>query len=338
MKKFNYLFLLILLTGCFMFIGGHLANAADMNYSVKAIIPENQMDKSKTYFDLKMTPGQQQTIFLELENTSDQEITLQVETNTATTNRNGVINYGASGEARDKSLSYDINELIKGDNEVVLLPKEKKRAGYTLKMPEKTFDGILLSGFYIHKKQTQEELELEKNIQIKNDFSYIIGMRLSETDKKVKPELKLTNITPGLQNYRTVVNATIQNSSPTIISAMTVEAKIKKKGSNKILHETKKINQSMAPNSSYEFPISWDNKELIPGKYTLSLKVNTEEKDEWKFSKEFEIKGDVKNLNEEAVQLEKENNMLVYFIGIAILILISVFYFIIKNKKKKSRN
>lgn len=337
MKKNNYLFLFAIITGFLILIGNPAASAADMNYSVKAVIPENQIDQSKTYFDLKMAAGEQQEISLEIENSSDQDVTIQVDMNTATTNRNGVINYGESKGPKDSSLTYDISKLITGENEVVLFPKEKKTVNYMLTMPKKSFDGILLGGFYIHKKMTQEEIESEKNVQIKNDFSYIVGVKLTETDKKIEPELELNTITPGLQNYRTVVNATLQNTSPIIISGMTVDAKVSKEGSDKILHETKKDNQSMAPNSSYEFPISWDNQELKPGKYTLLLTANTEDKKAWNFKKNFEIKGDVKKLNKEAVEIEKTDNLYIYMIItlIAILVAAGILFFIIKNKKSK---
>lgn len=334
MKKNGYLFLLALVSGIVLFMGNNTVQARSMDYSVKTIIPDNQIDKKKTYFDLKMSPGQQQIISLELENSGDQNITIQIGINTATTNRNGVINYGESTESKDSSLVYNISELIKGEKEVVLSPKEKKLVNYTVTMPEKSFDGILLGGFYIHKKPTKEDQESEKNVQIKNDYSYIVGVKLTETDVKIEPELKLNDITPGLQNYRTVVNATIQNISPTIISEMVVEASIRKKGSDKILHKSEKSNQSMAPNSSYQFPISWNNQELKPGMYNLVLKAIDGGNNEWKFSKDFEIKADVKELNKEAIELEKSNDFEYYIIGIFLVLIIIIFVFFKKRVGK----
>ena len=34
----------------------------EFNFAVTPTIPENQVDKSKTYFDLKMAPGAKQTV------------------------------------------------------------------------------------------------------------------------------------------------------------------------------------------------------------------------------------------------------------------------------------
>lgn len=41
-----------------------------MAYSIKANIPENQIDKSKTYFDLKRIPGQKQDVSMTVSNSS----------------------------------------------------------------------------------------------------------------------------------------------------------------------------------------------------------------------------------------------------------------------------
>lgn len=38
------------------------AHASEFNFAVTPTIPENQVDKSKTYFDLKMAPGAKQTV------------------------------------------------------------------------------------------------------------------------------------------------------------------------------------------------------------------------------------------------------------------------------------
>ncbi|ALS36941.1 hypothetical protein ATZ35_07140 [Enterococcus rotai] len=46
------------------------AYADTMAYSIKANIPENQIDKSKTYFDLKRTPGQKQDVSMTVSNSS----------------------------------------------------------------------------------------------------------------------------------------------------------------------------------------------------------------------------------------------------------------------------
>lgn len=50
------------------FVFNNTAIAAEMNFSVNTVVPDNQIDKSKTYFNLKMNSNQQQDITVTLKN------------------------------------------------------------------------------------------------------------------------------------------------------------------------------------------------------------------------------------------------------------------------------
>ena len=68
-------------------------SASEMSFSVQAVIPENQIDKSQSYFDLKMQPDQSQDLTVELYNNTEKDLTISVTPNAATTNQNGVVEY-----------------------------------------------------------------------------------------------------------------------------------------------------------------------------------------------------------------------------------------------------
>lgn len=319
-----------------------IGEAADtMAYSVKANIPENQINKTSTYFDLKMEPNQKQEISLTVSNSSDNEATILISPNVAITNQNGVIDYSQSKGKLDSSLKESIRSIISPAQEVVLGPKETKEVSFTIQMPEKEFDGLILGGFYISKKEDANQAkDEEKDVQIKNQYSYVIGLQIRENTNEVKPVMELHDIKPALLNYRTAVTANLQNTQATIMKDLMVDAKIMKKGSTTILHETKKDNLSMAPNSNFDFPIGWDNQSLDAGKYTLQLVAKTGE-DEWTFEKDFEITAkDSKKLNDEAIELEKSEANWLVIIGSVVgglLLLISIIgYFIYRHNKKKA--
>lgn len=63
------------------------------NVAISAVIPDNQIDKNKTYFDLLMTPGEEQELEVVLTNSSDEAITMESSVNSAITNDNGVVDY-----------------------------------------------------------------------------------------------------------------------------------------------------------------------------------------------------------------------------------------------------
>lgn len=206
-------------------------------------------------------------------------------------------------------------------------------------MPEKPFDGTILGGFYITKKEEDAKgKETDKNVQIKNKYSYVIGLQIRENTNEVKPAMKMNQIKPALLNYRTALTANLQNTEATIMKDLKIDAKVTKKGSTTVLHETSKKNLSMAPNSNFDFPINWDNKTLEPGKYTLQLVAQSSD-EEWKFEEDFEISSkESKSLNEEAVELEKaEPNwlLIILTVTISILFFLAIIGFLIYRYQKK---
>lgn len=311
-----------------------------MAYSAKANIPENQINKTLTYFDLKMEPGQEQEISLTVSNSSDKQTTIILSPNSATTNQNGVIDYGQNKGKVDSTLKIPLSSVISKEQEVTLAPNETKQVLFTLKMPDKLFNGILLGGFYVTKKEEAEDSkEAEKNVQIKNNYSYVIGIQLRETLEKVKPQLKMNQIKPALLNYRTAVTVNIQNTEATIIKEFDVHAKVRKKGNGTVLHEATKTDMSMAPNSNFDFPISWDNQSLEPGTYTLEMTAKSGE-NQWTFEEDFTISvKESKTLNTDAVELEKKapnwTLIILSVIGAMTLLIGGMLYLIYKHKKKK---
>lgn len=316
-----------------------VSKADTMAYSVKADIPENQIDKAKTYFDLKMIPGQKQEISLTVHNSGDKEISVFITPNNATTNQNGVIDYSEGKAKKDSSLKIPLTSIISGKQEVKLNAGETKQAVFNLQMPENEYDGDVIGGFYIQKKTDDAEAKKDESVQIKNQYSYVIGIRLNENDVAVTPKLKLNQIKPALQNYRTAVTANLQNTEATIINDLDINANVTKQNSATILHETNKKGLSMAPNSNFDYPINWDNEPLNPGKYTAHIKAKSGE-EEWSFDKKFEIKAEAsKKLNKEAVEVVKPqpNWLLIIVVSVGAVILIGslLIFLIIRNEKKK---
>ncbi|MEW4402271.1 DUF916 and DUF3324 domain-containing protein [Enterococcus sp. AN402] len=336
MKKIIYIFYIICV--CILTTIPCTANAADMSYSVKANLPENQRNKEHTYFDLLMEPKQQQTISITFENQSDDPIELEVNWNSAQTNDNGVIEYKGTTERKDNSLEYEVKELITGEHSIKLDSKEKREVPYIITMPEKKFDGILLGGFHIHKKN--KDSSNKQKVQIKNDYSYVIGLQLRETEKQVTPELKLNTVEPGLNNYRTTLFANLQNTTATMITDMTVTAEVHKEKGSEVLHKTVKNNQSMAPNSNYNFPIFWDNQSFQPGKYILKLNAVDKVGHKWSFNKDFEIKDNAKKYNKEAVEINErvnKNDYIIYTLIFILTLAIGIIAYLLINLKKNIR-
>ncbi|MFR6689608.1 WxL protein peptidoglycan domain-containing protein, partial [Listeria innocua] len=177
------------------------AEAAEGNsFSVKAILPANQAS-SVTYFDLQMEPKQKQKLDVEITNQSKEQMTINCVANTAITNEMGYVDYSIPKTKPDETLKYpfaDITEV--SDSEITLEPNETKIWSVNIQMPEESYDGIILGGLHFKEKtkeKTEKETKQEKEVQIKNEYAYVIGVKLTEKTTIVKPELALNQIKAG---------------------------------------------------------------------------------------------------------------------------------------------
>lgn len=336
-SEIGFLVLYAILIGIF-FIPA-MVFADSMDFSVVAKIPENQTDKTKTYFDLRMKPGQEQTIEVEVGNNTDDKVTIDVSANTAVTNNNGVADYSQNSiDEFDESLKTPFSEIAQvEDPEITLEAKEKKVVKVRIKMPSDEYNGLILGGLNFTQKDEEEE-ESSGGVQIKNKFAYVIGVSLRENDTFVESNLELKDVQPNQVNYRNVVEATIQNSEAAPVKDLIVHAKVYTEKGNDILHETKKEGMKMVPNSNFNFPISWDNKEFKPGTYRLEVDAEADGT-AYHWSKFFTINSDQsKELNQQAVELEKDSNTLLYvLIGLIVVLIILVLFLFLYFHRKKSK-
>ena len=116
----------LLLAGlAFLVLSVKPAAAAEMQFSVQAEIPKNQVDKTKSYFDLKMQPGQEQDLVVNMRNDTAKPVTVNVLPNTATTNDNGIVAYNEQ-KKNDKSLKIPFKDIATTDKEVTVPAKSSQ--------------------------------------------------------------------------------------------------------------------------------------------------------------------------------------------------------------------
>ena len=159
----NRYFILMILSFYF-FAFGIETSAAELRFSVETEIPENQIDKTKTYFDLMMKPDQEQILKVRAANSTDENLVIDVSVKSATTNSNGVIEYGESLTALDKSAPADLSEIIQlkdGGESVELPAKSEKLVELRVKMPKEEFSGQL-AGSRLVKKSMKRKTSKKK--------------------------------------------------------------------------------------------------------------------------------------------------------------------------------
>ncbi|GGC78318.1 DUF916 and DUF3324 domain-containing protein [Enterococcus wangshanyuanii] len=315
---------------------------AEKQFAYESIMPENQQGDVQ-YFNLRMNPGQKQTVQIMLTNRADEEQTITIGLNGAKTNSNGVLEYGPSSIKNDASLKYDFKDIVKGPTEVTLGPKETAPLNLDITMPEAGYDGKIVGGIYMKSKPSKkEEEEKKKATGVINEYAFVVGMVLQETDTAITPELKLNSVSAGLSNYRNSIFANFSNISADFVSGMTVEMEVTKKGSEAVLYDTKRADMRMAPNSLIDFPLEMNGDQMEPGDYKAHILVTSGDK-KWTWDKDFKItKEDADKYNAQDVTLIQERGIdwkLIAMIAGGVFIAFLAIFFTVRtmNNKKKTK-
>ncbi|MFQ9320842.1 MAG: DUF916 and DUF3324 domain-containing protein [Enterococcus durans] len=316
-----------------------IIEASELKFSVEPILPENQINQEHTYFDLIVEPDQKQTVKVHMRNDTNQDIFVVPHIEAATTNINGVVEYGESNSKLDKTAPYNIADLVKAKEKEVKIPANNSYdLEIEIKMPKEKFEGVLAGGITLQEKdepQKENKSKKQQGLAIENKYAYVVAIILQENLEELTQTLTLDKVVPSQVNARNTINATLKNREATYINQLSVETKITKKGDKSILYSSEKEGMQMAPNTSFAYPIFLDGKKLKPGKYTLDMKVKSA-KQGWEFTKEFEVEPEVaKRLNASDVTIEKDNYLWLYSTVTIVIVILLVSYLLIKNKKNK---
>ncbi|MDA9470555.1 DUF916 and DUF3324 domain-containing protein [Enterococcus sp. 5H] len=300
-KRYWGLFFILVFVG--LVSGASRVSAGELDFTVTPIFPENQQNKALGYFDLRMKPNQKQFIEVEINNTSDRAITVEMHATTAVTNLNGVIEYKDLEPTLDTSLTYPFQTVAELPESVDLKGNETKKVTIELTMPEEEYNGMILGGLYF-KEQGKKETELsdQKGMGVRNVFSYVVGVKLTETDLTFQPDLKLLEARGGQVNYHNAFEAQLQNPEAVEMNDLTVTAQVMKQGSSTILYEETREGLRMAPNSNFYYPVPLNGGAFQSGTYDMLVKAHTPEQ-EWELKTSFEITADqAKQINEASVE------------------------------------
>lgn len=332
------LFLFILLVGILIFPTNGWAETG-LDFNVQPKFSKNQLEGNSSYFDLNLKEGTIETLYLDISNSSERDIEIEVTPHTAFTNLNGVVEYAKNPEFFDSSLSQKLGELIDTPEPFILKKGETREVEIVLTMPEKKFEGLLAGGLRIEETSNKETLNSGKEgLNIENSFSYVIGIVVSNNRSAVPPELELLDVFPDQLNYRNVFSATIQNSMPTFVNQLEVEAIIRAEGKEDILYTSESTGMQMAPNSYFNYPIPLEGDRFTNGNYVANVTARSGEY-EWNWEQKFTVnKETARRFNHEDVTIESVLNwwMIVASALFGVLILV-IGYLIYKSKNSMKR-
>ncbi|MEJ3417989.1 DUF916 and DUF3324 domain-containing protein, partial [Lacticaseibacillus casei] len=242
--------------------------ADDAGFTVKTVLPANQRDTSQTYFDLRVSPNQEQNLEVVIQNRNTAPLTVLLAAHSAFTNDNGVVEYGKSPKPADPTLPVNLQDIVTLPAEVTIPALSQQTVKIHLKMSAKPFSGTVLGGLQF--KAKSDDKGNEKGA-VTNRYVYAVGLMLSESDQPVVPDLKLRQVAADNDHGQPAILANIQNFEAAILRNLHVSGYLYRQSGGKALYRSEKTRINMAPNSNFNFKLNLGKGPLEPGKYRLKL-------------------------------------------------------------------
>jgi len=245
-----------------------------MDFHVKPEFPENQRQNDSTFFDLVVTPGQEQDLIFIISNVSDHDIAVVVEAITASTDRNGQINYATGGEM-DESLKYFFENLVSLPQRNYEVPAQSSiEVMMNLRAPVEPFDGAILGSIRVLRDATAEEHDATGTPVSK--FASVNAVRLvnREDAEDIPVNLALGEISAGLVGDKTSIVVPIRNTQPRIVQGASANAQIYPRGGNQPILEYSIDGLDFAPNAI--FPLTIIDEEgngITQGEYSVVIEI-----------------------------------------------------------------
>lgn len=207
--------------------------AASIPISVKPVIPENQIGDVTSFYQLKVKPEQKQDLEMELENSSDQPITVDLAINPASTGMSGSLIYNQGKSNKLHLAPVTLTDIASVEQHVEVPAKGKKKIKIHLEVPKEKFEGVILgalriSDFDDKAEQPKEDAKAKsESFSVNNKYAYAIAIQLQEEEKiNVKPEIKLDKVIASQIAGRNTIKAQLQNPAPVILNGLTYNVKV----------------------------------------------------------------------------------------------------------------
>lgn len=300
------------------------------SYSVQAILPDNQLNKDVSYYDLKVEPNQKTTLNLLVSNTGQQSINVDVELNNAYTTNSATIGYDKYSATTYKSENPQLSSLVEGKRKqkVKLKAGETKQVSFKIKAPEKEFKGIILGGLTTTAGVSSNE---KSKVNVANQIRYVKGVVLHSKEDAVKPDLNLKSAAPNAFDDSVGIAYNVTNEAPININDLKVKAKISHKG----LKDTnyKAENLQIAPDSNFQYYIPI--KHLKPGIYTTELTFYNEAGFSKTMTNKLKVtQGKIQALDESTQETSSNKTLIFVIVGLIGILFIGLWVFFYVTGKK----
>ncbi|WP_348921762.1 DUF916 and DUF3324 domain-containing protein [Enterococcus rotai] len=301
MIKINTIYTAIICVFSLFFFVDHVSAADDDNnlgYTVTLVQPNTQIDPNKSYFYVKTTPGEAQTLEVRIKSTRKENVRIKIYGTNAITGDGGTIEYSDDKSYYDSTLKEPVTSMLKFPTpEITVGNYEEKTVKIQLTPSKEKYDGVKMGAIVFALDQGEKAKS-----GVSTEFSYRVGLITSQSGDEFNnaQTLNMISAKASIKRGKKMVLANLQNPEPKVLENLSIVGTMTKKGTDEVVKRKSVENYSMAPNSSFDFEIDWGIANLPSGTYTLKLDASNDYQ-EWQLSKEFTITNQqAKKMNEES--------------------------------------
>lgn len=290
------------------------------DFTITPLLPKNQLSTKVSYFDLKVTPGDNQSLKVSVINPTKSSKTLRVMPVNATTSDAGQAVYIPSNRT-DPSAQTTFTKITSGAVTVHLAAHQGKTITFATRIPASGFTGQVLGGLFVTDPKARRSSS-SSAFTLENRYAEVVAVSLWCHPNQILPiNLKLANVTVKKQNGQPQILAKLRNVSPTLFGKFNVQARVlRRSNGQQVLTNTLK-NGSMAPNSWFNFEIGLGKKSLSAGQYVLKLHA-TSGKRVWNFSRDFSLSGKTIRTHNATIHSKKPNYWWIWLLLAIVLVIL----------------
>ncbi|EOL49886.1 DUF916 and DUF3324 domain-containing protein [Enterococcus caccae] len=301
MRKINAIYIGLICVFSLFFFADQVRAAEDDNnlgYTVTLVQSNTQIDPNKSYFYVKTTPGEAQTLEVRVKSTKKENVHIKIYGTNAITGDGGTIEYSDDKTYFDSTLKEPVTSMIKIANpDITIGNYEEKTVKIQLTPPKEKYDGVKMGAIVFALDQGEKAKS-----GVTTEFSYRVGLITSGSGDEFNnaQTLNLNSAKASIKRGKKMVLANLQNPEPKVLENLSIVGTMTKKGTTEVVKRKSVENYSMAPNSSFDFEMDWGIANLPSGTYTLKLDASNDYQ-EWQLSKDFTITNQqAKKMNEES--------------------------------------
>ncbi len=246
----------------------------DMPYSITIMAPQNQHAGIRGYFDLDVQPGAEQTVYLAVSNSTNQDIALKsAAVNGLTATSGGAVYVQGPGSDSSRLISSDfaVSQFISLPGETIVPAKGTVKLPVTIHVP-RIDQGTYLGGIqFTTEKQADAQstsANAKTSFDVSNRVARVIAIQLN-LPKQVTPSFEFGGT--GLNVYPSGAYAYVEMRNPTASLLQKVQGTYRVSLAGNTIMTGEFGPFMMTPGSQIHYPIKWTGAQASPGTYDVDV-------------------------------------------------------------------